>query len=109
MPELGVRLVIAGANVTVKFVALLDTPDAVTSTFPEVAAVGTGAMIEELDHKVGVACVPLNVRVFDPCVVPKFVPRIVTDVVTGPLPGHNPAIYGDDDPPEPLTSAVPTE
>jgi hypothetical protein len=33
---------------------------------------------------VGVPAVPLNVTVLVPCVVPKFVPVIVTEVPTGP-------------------------
>jgi hypothetical protein len=33
---------------------------------------------------VGVPAVPLNVTVLVPCVAPKFVPVIVTDVATGP-------------------------
>lgn len=33
---------------------------------------------------VGVAGVPLKVIVLAPCVVPKFVPAIITDVLTGP-------------------------
>ena len=39
------------------------------------------------DQLVGVAAVPLNVTVLVPCVAPKFVPVIVTDVPTGPLVG----------------------
>jgi hypothetical protein len=33
---------------------------------------------------VGVPAVPLNFTVLVPCVAPKFVPVIVTDVATGP-------------------------
>src|SRR3954463_16238638 len=40
------------------------------------------------DQDDGVAAVPLNVTVLVPCVAPKLVPVIVTDVPTGPLVGE---------------------
>ena len=43
---------------------------------------------------VGVAVVPLNVTVLVPCVAPKFVPVIVTDVPTGPLVGDRLVMLG---------------
>jgi len=43
---------------------------------------------------VGVAAVPLNVTVLVPCVGPKFVPVMVTDVPTGPEAGLRPVIVG---------------
>jgi hypothetical protein len=76
------RLVICG--VTVKLTPLLATPDTVTTTFPVVAPLGTVvAMLVEL-QLVAVAVVPLNLTVLVPCVDPKFLPVIVTEVPTGP-------------------------
>src|SRR5262249_56892016 len=43
---------------------------------------------------VGVAVVPLNLTVLVPCVAPKFVPVIVTDVATGPLVGDRLVMLG---------------
>ena len=43
---------------------------------------------------VGVAAVPLNLTVLVPCVAPKFVPVIVTDVPTGPDVGANVVMLG---------------
>ena len=48
------------------------------------------------DQLVGVAVVPLNVTVLVPCVAPKFVPVIVTDVPTGPLVGDRLVTVGGD-------------
>jgi hypothetical protein len=45
-------------------------------------------------HLVGVATVPLNVTVLVPCVAPKFVPVIVTDVPTVPELGLRLVIFG---------------
>ena len=70
--------------VTVKLTPLLATPPTVTTTFPVVAPLGTGTMMLVALQLVGVPAVPLNVTVLVPCVAPKFVPVIVTDVPTGP-------------------------
>src|SRR2546427_13273410 len=43
---------------------------------------------------VGVAAVPLKVTVLVPCVDPKFVPLIVTEVPTGPEVGEKPVMLG---------------
>ena len=43
---------------------------------------------------VGVAAVPLNLTVLVPCVVPKFVPVIVTDVPTVPEVGDKVVMLG---------------
>jgi len=59
-------------------------PPTVTTTFPVVAPLGTGATMLVLLQLVGVAAVPLNVTVLVPCVAPKFVPVMVTDVPIGP-------------------------
>src|SRR5271157_2561656 len=73
----------AGA-VTVKFTPLLATPPTVTMTLPVVAPLGTGTVILVPLQLVGVPEVPLNVTVLVPCVAPKFVPVIVTEVPTVP-------------------------
>ncbi len=44
---------------------------------------------------VGVAAVPLNVTVLDPCVEPKLEPLIVTEVPAGPDEGERLLILGD--------------
>jgi hypothetical protein len=75
---------LGAAVVTVKFTPLLATPPTVTTTFPVVAPVGTGTTMLVGPQLVGVPAVPLNVTVLVPCVAPKFVPVIVTDVPTGP-------------------------
>jgi hypothetical protein len=79
-------LVIAGTDpvVTMKFTPPLATPPTVTTTFPVVAPVGTGTAMLVALQLVGVPAVPLNVTVLVPCVVPKFVPVIVTAVPTAP-------------------------
>src|SRR5438309_2191725 len=81
-PEVGDKLLMAG--VTVKLTPLVLTPLACTTTLPVIAPDGTGVMILVAPQLVGVAVVPLNVTVLDPCVVPKFAPEMVTDVLTGP-------------------------
>ncbi len=69
---------------TEKFTPLLDAPPTLTTTFPVLAAAGTGTtMLVEL-QLVGVAAVPLNVTVLEPCVEPKPVPTIVTEVPAVP-------------------------
>jgi len=68
--------------------AALGTPLTVTTTLPEVAPVGTASKIDDaLQFVIVVAAVPLNVTVLAPCVVPKLVPLIVTQVPTGPEAG----------------------
>src|SRR5689334_8322853 len=86
-PLVGERLVMLGATVTVKLTPLLARPPTVTTTLPVVAPDGTGTAMLVADQLVGVAVVPLNLTVLVPCVAPKFVPVIVTDVPTGPLVG----------------------
>src|SRR5271169_3150395 len=84
IPDVGARLVMAGGGVTVKLTPLLAWPLTVTTTFPVVAPVGTGATMLVALQLVGVAAVPLNVTVLVPCVAPKLVPVIVTAVPTIP-------------------------
>jgi hypothetical protein len=84
-PEVGLRPVILGlVVVTVKLTPLLACPPTVTTTFPVPAPLGTVATMLVALQLVGVATVPLNVTALAPCVDPKFVPVIVTDVPTGP-------------------------
>jgi hypothetical protein len=45
---------------------------------------------------VGVAVVPLKATVLFPCVVPKFVPAIVTGAATAPALGLRLVIFGDE-------------
>src|SRR5438309_1555394 len=69
---------------TVKEMPLLETPLTPTTTFPVVAADGTGTAMLVALQLVGVPAAPLNVTVLEPCVDPKFVPVIVTGVPTAP-------------------------
>ena len=70
--------------VTVNVTPLLVMPPTVTTTLPVVAPEGTGTTMLVALQLVGVAAMPLNVTVLDPCEAPKFVPVMVTDVPTGP-------------------------
>jgi hypothetical protein len=81
-PVAGDRPVIPGR--TVKAAPLLATPFTVTTTFPVVAPEGTGTAMLVALQLVGVAALPLNVTELEPCVDPKFVPVIVTEVPTAP-------------------------
>jgi hypothetical protein len=99
-PEVGFKLVIMGDGpVTVNATPLLATPPTVTTTLPVVAPFGTGTTMLAALQVVGVANVPLKLTVLVPCVVPKFVPVMVTDVPTGPEVGFRLVIVGD----EPVT------
>lgn len=80
-PLTGDRLVMLG--ITVKFSPLLAVPLTVTTTVPLVAPEGTAATIDVGLQPVAVTATPLKVTVLPPCVVPKFVPVIVTDAPTG--------------------------
>src|SRR5439155_169330 len=93
-PDVGTSDVIDGGTVTVKVTPLLGE-FVVTTTLPVVAPVGTTATIDvALQLVIEVAAVPLNVTALDPCVAPKFVPVIVTDVPTGPDVGAIDVIVG---------------
>jgi len=73
--------------VTVKGMALLASlaaPPTITTTFPEVAPVGTVVVMLVALQLVTVATTPLNVNVLVPCVDPKYAPVIVTTVPSGP-------------------------
>src|SRR5258708_36010820 len=73
-------------EVTVKVTPLLATPPTVTTTFPGVAPAGTGTTMLVALQLVGFAGVPLKATALEPCacVVPKFVPVIVTEAPGGP-------------------------
>jgi len=91
-PDVGERLIMLGT--TVKLSALLAPPLVVTTTFPVVPPSGTCvAMLVSL-QLVGEATVPLKVTALAPCVPPKFVPAIVTTVLTGPDVGLRLVIVG---------------
>ena len=91
-PLKGERLAMLGT--TEKLTPLLDTTPTVATTFPVIAAAGTGTtMLEEL-QLVGVAEVPLNVTVLGPCVAPKLDPLIVTAVLVAPDEGERELIAG---------------
>jgi hypothetical protein len=85
-PEFGVSWLMAGAGtVTVNAVPALATPPTVTTTLPVVAPTGTTATIDvELQSEMDVAAVPLKVAVLVPCVEPKFVPIMATELPTRP-------------------------
>jgi hypothetical protein len=100
-PEVGFKLVMLGAEVTVKTTALLITPLTVTTTFPVSAPAGTvTAMLVALQVDT-VAAVPLKVTVLVPCVAPKFVPVIVIAVPTAPAAWLKLVMWGPVPPPPP--------
>jgi len=84
-PEAGERLLMPGP--TLNATPLLASPATVTTTFPELAPLGTTAAILVALQLVEVAAVPLKVTVLDPCDEPKFEPVMVTEVPTGPEAG----------------------
>src|SRR5256886_3154114 len=66
-PDVGLRLVmLGGGTVTVKLTPLVATPPTVTTTFPVVAPLGTGATMLVAAQLVGVAAMPLNLIVLVP-------------------------------------------
>ncbi len=91
-PDVGFKLAMCG--VTEKFTPLLATPPTVTTTFPVVAALGTGTTMLVALQPVGVANVPLKATVLDPWLAPKFVPVIVTELPTAPEVGLRLVILG---------------
>jgi len=84
--EVGDRLVILGAAVTVKFAPLLAPLPTVTTTLPVVAPAGTVTTMLVALQLVTLALLlaPLNITVLVPCVAPKLVPAIVTGAPTAP-------------------------
>src|SRR6266567_4952732 len=108
-PDAGVRLVMLGADeVTAKLTPLLATPPTVTTTFPVVAPLGTAATMLVALQLVGVAAAPLNVTVLVPCVAPKLVPAMVTDVPTAPDAGVRLVMLGADEVTAKLTPLLAT-
>jgi len=95
-PDGGVSVAMlgGGGKVTAKLTPVLAAPLTVTTTFPVVAPLGTGALILVVLQLVGVATVPLNVTVLAPCVPPKFFPPIVTAAPTGPDVGVSMVMLG---------------
>jgi len=70
-------------GVTVNAAPLLATPPTVTTTFPDVALLGTVAEMLESLQAVAAAVTPLKDIVFDPWLDPKLAPEIVTAVPVG--------------------------
>jgi hypothetical protein len=93
-PVSGIRDASIGVGNTVNGSPLLATPPTVTTMFPLVAPTGTDTVKLVSLHSVGVASVPLNVRVLEPCDAPKFAPLMETDAPTGPNPGVRYAMKG---------------
>lgn len=88
------RLEILGTWRTVNGVPLLDVPFTVTTTFPDVAALGTGTVMPVAVQLVGAAAVPLKLIVLFPCGDPKLTPVIATVVPAGPDVGDIALIVG---------------
>ena len=81
-------------SLTVKVAPLLASPATVTTTGPVVVPVGTVTVTEVSSQLVAVAATPLKLTVLVPCVAPKLVPVISTDVPSGPVSGLSPVIAG---------------
>jgi hypothetical protein len=79
---------------TKKVAPLLATPLTVTTTAPEVAAVGTWTVIEVSPHVDGVAAIPLKVTVPVLALAPKLLPLIVTVAPTPPRSGFSELMTG---------------
>ena len=95
-PVVGERLVMLGADTTVKLDPLLFTPLANTITFPVVAPLGTVVAMLVALQLVTVAVVPLNFTVPEPWFDPKFVPVTVTEAPTAPVVGERLVMLGAD-------------
>ena len=80
-----------------KATPLLLTPPTVTTTFPVVAPVGTGTVIDVLDQAVGVPVATLNFTVLLPWVPPKPVPVMMMEAPTWPDELERPEIFGATD------------
>lgn len=93
-PEVGERLVMAGAATTLKEMPLLLTPLACTTTLPVVAPDGTGATIALALQLVGVANVPWKLTVPVRSDAPKLLPLIVTEAPTAPELGERLLMLG---------------
>lgn len=73
-----------------------------------VKLLGAGTVMLVALQLVGAAVVPLNVTVLVPCVPPKFVPVIVTEVPTGPEVGFKLEMVGVTVKGAPLLATPPT-
>jgi len=95
-PDVGLRAVMLGTNV--KSIELLFCPLTTTMTLPVAVPLGTGTTIDVELQVVGVANTKpigaLNSTELDPCVGPKFVPLIITDVPTTPDAGFKLVMLG---------------
>ncbi len=80
---------------TVNRIALLLKPvDVETTTLPVVAPAGMAAVIEFALQLVGVAVMPLKVRLPDACESPKLMPEMLTTAPTNPIAGEMLVIIG---------------
>ncbi len=89
-----------------KLTPLLGTALTVTTTLPLVAPEGTGTTMLVAVQEAGVAVVPLKVTLLPPCVTPKFVPVMVTEVPMGPDVGLRLVMLGVGVPPEAARKAT---
>jgi len=87
-------LLLLPVPVTVKLTPLLGIPPTVTTTFPVVAPLGTGAAMLVGLQFVGVAAAPLNATILVPCVGPNPAPEIVIEVPAVPDVGVKLVIIG---------------
>jgi hypothetical protein len=94
-PVVRERLVILGAETTVKLDPLLFTPLANTTTFPVVAPEGTVTFMLVALQVVTAAVVPLKFTEPVPWLAPKAVPVIVTVAPTAPVVIERLVILGD--------------
>lgn len=94
----GVAVVLIASGATTLNVAelLVPPPGTVTTTEtgPCANPEGTSAEMDVLVHDPMTALIPPNVTELVPCVPPKFVPAIVTEVPTGPAVGAREVIVG---------------
>ena len=96
-PLVGLKLLIAGGGIKVKFVELVAvSPFTVTVIAPEVAPTGTAQMMLVAVPAVLVAVVPLNFTVLLAKAGSKLVPVIITVTPTPPLTGLKEVMVGID-------------
>jgi hypothetical protein len=105
-PDVGFRLEMLG--MTEKSAPLLATPPTVTTTFPVVAPLGTAAVMELVDQRVGVAGAPLNVTVLVPCELLNPSPTMFTDAPAAPDDGFRFDMLGSTVKTTPLLASPPT-
>ena len=97
---------------------LLACEPTVTTMLPVDAPVGTVVVMLVSLHLLTVAIVALNLTVLGPCMAPKFVPLMITEVSTAPESGFEPVIVtaggvvgvdGEPAPPQPANQFSPNE